>query len=289
MLIKEPMLTAIPAAMVGENLNNGLFKPGGKLKAAAANGQDPHVMHAAMASGSFTGRAAASRRSAMNPINWHALINSDDCPDGWENKEPPAGLVPRNAGCAGARNGALGCSEWVRGLVLLSPAFLLDSFFPTLVLGSSPACSSTSDPHVCVHLRAFRHSKLANCMTVILKENLHVVFPQGNTHVRAPGLQPAHDCIAPAFASVPCTLASHPCPWSLCFASVPLVGREGGGGVCADALCARVLACSDGKKPKDRDAAQTQALLATAAQSFNDVSPYACIPSLHGLRCLQVL
>lgn len=89
MLIKEPMLTAITAAMVGENLNNGSFKPGGTLKAAAANGQDPCITHAAMASGSFTGSAAASRRSVINPIHWHALINSEDCPDGWENEEPP--------------------------------------------------------------------------------------------------------------------------------------------------------------------------------------------------------
>ena len=89
MLIKEPMLTAIKAALVGENLNNGPFKPGGLLKAAAAAGQDLHLAHAAMAGGSFTGSAAASSRSVINPIFWRALINSEDCPDGWENKEPP--------------------------------------------------------------------------------------------------------------------------------------------------------------------------------------------------------
>lgn len=37
-------------------------------------------------------------------------------------------------------------------------------------------------------------------------------------------------------------------------------------------------ACAAGKRPKDRDAVQIQALLSTAAQSFNDVSSSLCLP-----------
>ena len=44
-----------------------------------------------------------------------------------------------------------------------------------------------------------------------------------------------------------------------------------------------------GKKPKDRDGVKIQALLATAAQSFNDVSSSLCLPSNDSESALQRL
>ena len=89
MLLKQPLLTVIKAAMVGGAPHDLDYKIGSKIQAAYDNSTNPSVAYATAPTGSFTAVSANSKRSVLNPQAWDELQGSIHCPDEWKDKPPP--------------------------------------------------------------------------------------------------------------------------------------------------------------------------------------------------------